>query len=123
MTQWPEEYPTTILGPGVEVPAKSGGRKGRKPQELSWIDPRVLLKLGEVARHGADKYEDGNNYRRGYNWSLSFNAAQRHALQFWDGEDLDDESGLPHVLHAAWHYLALASFMMRNVGNDDRFKE
>ena len=78
------------------------GRKDQKPAQLSCIDPQALLTLAEVAGMGAGKYAR-YNYLSGYPWHLSMDALQRHTLAFWSGEDLDEESGLPHMAHAAWH--------------------
>lgn len=93
--------------------------KERKLAELAYIDPKALLKLAEVAGFGARKYEPGN-YLKGFNWSYSYNALHRHILAFWDGEDIDLESELPHLAHAAWHCLCLLCFSMRDIGKDDR---
>ena len=99
--------------------AATGGQKGRKATRPGMLDPVALIELSRVAGMGADKYAPFN-YLRGYNWSLSFDAMMRHALLFWSGEDLDPESGLPHMAHAAWMALSLVSFLDRRVGNDDR---
>lgn len=48
-----------------------------------------------------------DNWRRGYDWSLSFAAMQRHSWQFWNGEDIDPETGSPHLAAVAWHALAM----------------
>lgn len=106
----------------VRVVSATGGEKGRKTAELASVDPLALLTLAEVSGMGARKYE-AFNYLRGYDWSLSMNALQRHTLAFWNGQDLDEESGLPHMAHAAWHALALVSFLKRDLGTDDRFKQ
>ena len=100
---------------------ETGGKKAVKASQLGFIDPEALYELGKVAGFGTQKY-DKWNYLKGYDYSLSFNAAMRHMLQFWGGEDYDEESNHLHVLHAAWHMLALASFLMKEVGTDDRFK-
>jgi len=104
------------------VTSETGGQKGRKLAELGGIDPQALLTLAEVSGMGTRKYS-AFNYLKGYDWSLSFNAMQRHALAFWAGQDNDDESGLPHVAHAAWHCLALLAFLQREIGTDDRFNQ
>lgn len=104
------------------VTSATGGEKGKKLAQIGAIDPLALYKLAEVAGFGAQKYA-AFNYLKGYDWSLSFDAAGRHLLQFLMGEDNDPESGLPHPLHFAWHGLALASFLLRGIGNDDRFKQ
>lgn len=96
------------------------GDKGQKPEQLHDIDPLVLLALGRVYSFGAGKYPTPYNYMLGYDFSLSYDAMWRHMLGFWSGEDRDPESGEFHVLHAAFHALTLASFLIRGVGHDDR---
>ncbi|HSE44007.1 MAG TPA: dATP/dGTP diphosphohydrolase domain-containing protein [Gemmatimonadales bacterium] len=97
----------------------SGGEKGAKLTQVGALDPVALIEVARVAGFGANKYA-AFNYLRGYDWSLSFNAMQRHALLFWSGEDVDEESQRLHIAMAAWHALALVSFLVRDVGNDDR---
>jgi hypothetical protein len=101
---------------------KTGGQKGSKLCQLGALDPATLITLGEIAGMGASKY-DRYNFLKGYDWSLSYDAMQRHMLLFWAGEDLDDESHLPHVAHAAWHALTLLAFSQRKVGTDNRPKK
>jgi hypothetical protein len=104
----------------VRITSETGGQKGQKPEQISTIDPLALFALAEVSGFGAQKYA-AYNYLNGYDWSLSYDAAQRHLMQFWMGEDRDAESGLLHPLHAAWHCLAMASFIMRDLGTDNRY--
>jgi hypothetical protein len=106
----------------VRTVSATGGEKGRKTAELASIDPLALLTLAEVSGFGARKY-DSFNYLKGYDWTLSANAALRHLLAFLNGEDNDPESGLPHTAHFAWHGLALTSFLQRGLGTDDRYKQ
>ena len=103
----------------VKVTSATGGVKASKLCVLGDIDPRSLTMLGEVAGYGREKYAQ-YNYLLGYDWSLCYNAAMRHMMLFWAGEDLDDETGLPHTVHAAWHMLALTAFRDRDIGIDDR---
>lgn len=103
----------------VRITSETGGQKGKKPAQLSTVDPLALLELAKVSGFGAGKYESFN-YVRGYDWRLSADAAFRHLLAFLSGEDNDPESGLPHTAHFAWHGLALTSFLLRGVGTDDR---
>lgn len=100
----------------------TGGSKGVKLERLGAIDPLALRVLATVAGFGSAKYEVFN-YLRGYDWAWSYNALQRHAHAFWEGEDLDPESGLHHMAHAAWHALSLVSFTLRGLGTDTRFKQ
>jgi hypothetical protein len=97
----------------------TGGEKGAKDLELGFIDPLALEELGRVASIGTKK-DAPFNYVKGYSWMLSVNALFRHLLAFLRGEDRDPETGCLHVTHAAWHGLALTTFILRKVGTDDR---
>lgn len=98
---------------------ETGGQKGVKLCQIGALDPAAQIELGRVAGMGADKYAPFN-YLRGFEWSKAYNAMQRHANLFWAGEDRDPESGRLHIVHAAWMALALASFILRGLGTDDR---
>lgn len=115
-------YTSPLVAEERVVDPTTGGAKGRKLAELGALDPQALLTVAEVAGFGSRKYER-LNYLRGYAWSLSFDAMQRHLLAFWGGDDTDAESGLPHLAHAGWHCLALLAFMQRELGTDDRYKD
>lgn len=97
----------------------SGGQKGRKDNRLGGADPLAMEELGLIYGFGEQKY-DRFNYLKGYDWSLSVDALKRHLLAFERREDRDEESGLLHTAHVAWHGLALTSFVIRGVGTDDR---
>lgn len=108
-------------GEEVRITSPTGGMKGSKPSQLGWVDPAALKVLGEVAGKGAEKYGDGHNFLKGYDWQLSYDAMMRHMMAFWSGEDADPETGLPHTAHAAWHALALTSFQLHGLGADGRW--
>lgn len=58
---------------------------------------------------GAKKYDD-DNWLRGYDWRLTFAAANRHAEQYRAGETHDPETGSHHLIAFAWHMLVLDEF-------------
>lgn len=103
----------------VRVTSATGGQKGKKQAQVGALDPQAILEVAKVAGFGAEKYER-YNFLRGYDWSLAFDAMQRHALAYWGGEDNDPESGLSHMAHVGWHALALIAFAQRGIGTDDR---
>ncbi len=109
----------------IRVTDASGGQKGDKLAQSHSIPTEVLLELFEHYGQGNRKYPDtGNtpNYAKGYKWSLSYNSAIRHLLQFWGGEDNDPETGSKHVIAAAWHCLCLAYFMIAHRDKDNRWE-
>ena len=97
----------------------SGGQKGLKIETFALIPPKPLMLLAELYGRGAQKYSD-RNWERGYPYSWSFSAAQRHMWQFWGGQDRDFEMKVPHPICAAFHMFAITDFMFRDVGEDDR---
>lgn len=105
----------------VRVTSKTGGQKGTKPARFGLIPPMALWKVAELYGKGAEKYDDWN-WRKGYDWHLSYDAMQRHLALFWSGEDIDPETGMPHLACAAFHCLTLLTFMDEHPEFDDRFK-
>ena len=100
----------------------TGGQKGSKDERHDLIPIGPLAALARHYGRGADKYDD-HNWRRGYSWSLSYAALQRHATAFWGGEDVDSETGSPHLAAVAFHAFALMEWMTTHPELDDRYKE
>ena len=108
-------------GKETRTTSSTGGEKGVKAEVFDQMPLTALFDLARVYNMGAQKYS-AHNFRKGYEWSKSFNSLMRHLLAFWGGEDLDPESGLPHISHAAWHCFTLHSFMIEHPEHDDRYK-
>jgi hypothetical protein len=98
----------------------TGGEKGSKDQRFDLVPMAAVGEISEVYQFGSKKYED-HNWRKGYNWGLSYSALQRHLALWQEGEDLDEESGLSHLAHAGWHILTLLTFAREHPELDDRF--
>lgn len=98
---------------------KTGGQKGRKLARFDLIPPVALWALAEHFGKGSSKYSE-RNWERGTDWSLNFAAAQRHMWQWWDGEDIDEDTGSSHLICAMWHMAALFTFLQTHPDLDDR---
>lgn len=105
----------------VRTVSSTGGAKGSKSERFDLIPVEPLTWLARQYAIGAAKYGDPYNYRKGYPWSLSYAALQRHANAFWRGEDWDDETGQPHLAAVAWHAFALLTFVDEHPEFDDRY--
>ena len=103
----------------IIVNPATGGAKGRKLARHELLPPESLTAIAERFGLGAAKYED-RNWEKGYDWSLSYGALQRHLLAFWGGEDLDEEFGDSHLAAAGFHIMVLLSFIQNNPDGDDR---
>jgi len=99
----------------------TGGMKGEKPQRFDLIPPDILWELSEHYGRGARKYGE-RNMEKGYPWSKTYAACQRHLHAFWLGEDVDGETGSLHLIAAAWHCITMAWFLRHGKGTDDRPK-
>jgi len=97
----------------------TGGQKGSKLARYDLIPAGPLHLLAEHYGRGSQKYAD-HNWAKGYKWSLTFAACQRHLWQFWNGEDIDDETKSQHVIAAMWHCCTMSYFLTNGVGTDDR---
>ena len=95
------------------------GVKGVKAARHDLVHPYPNHVESEVYAFGAEKYFD-RNWERGYDWGKSLAALERHIAAFKAGEDLDPESGLPHLAHARWHTGVLLVFWKLQLGTDDR---
>lgn len=105
----------------VRTTSATGGQKGVKPERYSLIPVEALDIMAKLYGFGAQKYA-AHNWRKGYEWSKSFDSLFRHATAALRGEDIDPETGLPHLAGAAFHCFTLMVFMEEQREFDDRFK-
>lgn len=101
--------------------SSTGGEKGTKPERFDLIPISALTQLARHYGAGAEKYAD-NQWRKGYEWSKSYAALQRHLTAWWGGENIDTETGSSHMAAVAWHAFTLLTFIEEHPGFDDRFK-
>jgi hypothetical protein len=90
-----------------------------KPR-MGLIPPLALMDVAEVYTFGAKKYE-AHNWAKGMDWSRIYDAMQRHLNAFWAGQDLDPETSLCHLAHAAWGCLTLLEYRRLHPELDDRY--
>lgn len=91
--------------------------EGKLPWDLMPFD--ALEEVVKVLRFGAAKYAP-RNWEAGLPWSRIFSSAMRHLVQWFKGDDVDRESGLHPLAHAACCVLFLLAYVLRKSGNDDR---
>jgi len=104
----------------VRTTSSTGGEKGVKPERYDLIPVEAMAKVAQLYGFGAKKYAE-HNWRKGYEWSKSYAALQRHSNEFWKGVDLDPETGLPHLAAVVFHSLTLMTFMDEFPQFDNRF--
>ena len=99
----------------------SGGLKAVKPEQFDQIPIEPLMELARHYGAGAAKYE-AHQFRKGYEWSKSFNALMRHAFAWWGGEMTDPETKTDHMAAVAWHAFNLMQLAIDHPEFDDRYK-
>ena len=110
----------TLADGEVRVTSSTGGQKGKKLCRPSLMPAEALKEVAEHYGKGAKKYDD-HNWRKGYDWSLSMDALERHWLDFRAGIDYDPETGSHHLAAVVFHALALLTFRREHPEFDDRF--
>lgn len=92
-----------------------------KPR-VDLLPPDALIEVAKVLGFGAKKYGD-HNWLLGMSWLKLYGSTLRHLFKWCLGHDRDEESGLPHLAHAACDVLMLLTYTLRNKGTDTRYKE
>ena len=90
--------------------------------EISMTPNSLIYAVSKCFEYGAKKYAK-DNWRRGMNWSIPYNCAMRHMMKFWEGEDLDEETGLSNLYHVACNVAMLIEYIKTCPELDDRFKQ
>jgi hypothetical protein len=103
---YPDDNPKTIYGTA-------------KPS-LIYVPPVALFKLGQVMEIGANKYGPMNWRDAKVTRSTYINAALRHIFEDWDGDDLDSETHLENLAHAAACLCIVLDAKAQGTLNDDR---
>lgn len=75
-------------------------RIGIKKVPQSFLPSGPVMEMGLAMMEGALKYGSHNYRAVGVRASVYYDAAERHLKAFWEGEDIDPESGLPHIVKA-----------------------
>lgn len=99
--------------------ATEGLRYDTGKPRMDLIPPEAVFALADALRVGAEKYAE-RNWELGMDWSRVFGSLMRHAWKFWRGEDIDEETGVPHVDLIMINAVFLCTYYRRKIGKDDR---
>jgi len=88
---------------------------------MSVIPLPVIAEVGLAMLEGARKYGRHNYRVLGVKASVYFDAVvARHMTQWWEGEDIDADSGLSHITKAIASLMVLRDAMIQGKMVDDR---
>jgi len=104
--EYPDNNPKTVLG--------------LKKPSLSAIPPAGMFHLGLAMDNGRNKYGAMNWREKKVSSSIYYDAALRHLLSWYDGEDYAEDSGVHHLGHAMACLSIVLDAMETGNLNDDR---
>jgi len=102
------------------VKAKGSKFDTGKPK-IHLVPPDFIIAVARVLEFGAGKYGKWN-WQKGLELTRIYDSTMRHMFDWLKGKDLDKESKLNHVWHAACNTAFLAWFLQHKPELDDRQK-
>jgi hypothetical protein len=113
------------LGQPIELhiqtkPTNPKDAVGIKKAPMSTVPAPFIAAVGMAMMEGALKYGRHNYRAVGVRSSVYYDALMRHMMAWWEGQDIDPESGLSHLVKAAACLAVLHDSMTIGNLNDDR---
>lgn len=93
---------------------------GIKKVPMSCVSAPVVMEGALGMMEGALKYGRHNYREVGVRASVYYDALMRHMMAWWEGQDIDPDSGINHVGKAIATLFVLRDSMMRGNWVDDR---
>ena len=93
---------------------------GIRKAPMSTVSAAVLAEVGVAMLEGAAKYGRHNYRVAGVRASVYYDGVMRHLMAWWEGEDIDADSGLSHVTKAITSLVVLRDAMIQGMCHDDR---
>ena len=110
-----------ITCPPDTKPTNPKDAVGVKKVPITTVPFPVICEVGLAMLEGARKYGRHNYRVAGVRASVYVDAViARHLMPWWEGEDLDPESGLSHITKAIAGLCILRDSMLQGNWNDDR---
>lgn len=115
-----KDAPVTGSEMPIVKPTNPKDAVGVAKPPLSTVSIPVIAEVGVAMMEGARKYGRHNYRTIGVRASIYFDAAFRHLGKFWEGEDIDPDSGISHVTKAITSLVVLRDAMIQGKLTDDR---
>lgn len=93
---------------------------GTAKAPMSCVPLPVVMELATAMMEGARKYGRHNYRVAGVRASVYFDALMRHMFAWFEGEDIDADSGLSHITKGIATLAVLRDAMMNDKWVDDR---
>jgi len=93
---------------------------GARKAKFSTIPAGVMFDVGLAMLEGAVKYGRHNYRGVGVRSSVYYDAAMGHTADWWEGQDVDPDSGLHHITKAIASLVVLRDAILQDKLTDDR---
>lgn len=93
---------------------------GVRKAPMSTVSAAVLAEIGVAMLEGSCKYGRHNYRAAGVRASVYYDATMRHLMAWWEGEDIDPDSGMSHITKAITSLVVLRDAMIQGMVDDDR---
>ena len=93
---------------------------GIRKAPLSTVPGNVIAEIGVAMLEGASKYGRHNYRAAGVRASVYYDAAMRHLISWWEGEDIDPDSGMSHITKLLACMAVMRDAMHQDLWEDDR---
>ena len=116
-----DDHEALTFAPSPEIkPTNPKDAIGIRKAPLSTVPLGVVVEVGVGMLEGAAKYGRHNYRCAGIRESVYFDATMRHLISYWEGEDLDPDSGLSHITKALCSLVVWRDAQMQGMATDDR---
>lgn len=105
---------------GDQKPTNPKDLIGVRKVPMSTVPAGVMMDVALALHEGACKYGRHNYRGVGVRASVYYDAAMGHQMDWWEGDDIDAESGLSHVTKAIASLVVLRDAMLQGKLTDDR---
>mgnify|MGYP003640509256 CR=1 FL=1 len=108
------------------APSKEPTKYNSGKPLMNLVRPEFVKGVAEALTYGATKYDekrgDTPNYLKGegFHYTTLLDSLERHLNSFKSGVDIDEESGIHHLLLAATNIMFLHTYEVSDKGVDDR---
>lgn len=103
-----------------EKPSNPKDVCGIRKAPMSTVSAAVMAEVGVAMLEGAAKYGRHNYRAVGVRSSVYYDATMRHLMDWWEGVDIDSESGMHHITKAITSLVVLRDAMIQGMATDDR---
>jgi hypothetical protein len=103
-----------VKGHGIDIDKMFGGKHFDEDKlRYDLLPPEGEEAIAEVLTYGAKKYGD-RNWEEGISFTKIYGSIRRHLAAWYKGEDINVESGLNHLSHAACNLFFLIYYIKNN---------